>query len=295
VALLDTVSRDGGSALLAPGASLQLVEPVATSTAVRDLVAGPRQRGQLIAALPHALYVRVGREVVAVVSADAVRLPLAMVLASPAATTGLASVRGPVAHVGVGELSVGSRTFRTARWWEPARPRVGQLGDCPALSAAVRGLDAGLADVTVAEDCRDAVDALGRALGWGAYVPLVRAVAGLVGRGPGLTPTGDDVLAGALATLRALGAHRRAELLACAVQRRLDATSALSAALLRHACAGDVVPEAAAVLRALGSPSELSTALPPLLGVGGSSGGDLATGILVAARTVLAMAPEDAT
>jgi hypothetical protein len=295
VALLDTVRRDDGSTLLASGAALQLVEPVATSTAVRDLVAGPRQRGRVIAALPHALYVQVGRDVVAVVSADAVRLPLAMVLASPAATCGLDSVRSLVAHVGVGELSVGSRTVRTARWWEPARPQVGQLGDCPALSAAVRGLDAGLADVVIAADCRDAVEVLGRTLGWGAYVPLIRAVAGLVGRGPGLTPTGDDVLAGAVTTLRALGAHRRAELLACAVQRRLDATSALSAALLRHACAGDVVPEAAAVLHALGSPSELSTALRPLLALGGSSGADLATGILLGARTVLAMRPEDAT
>ena len=291
MALLSTASRAGlvpaplTPRIRAGAPAPRFPEPLATSTAVRPLVAGAGQPGEVLAALPHAVYVRVGADVVAVLASDAVRLPLGAVLGLPAARARLAELAGRDAYVGAGIVRIGDRAFRTSRWWAPPRPR---LSAGPALRAAVRGLDAGLADVEVDVACRPAVTALERALSWGAYVPLAHAVAELVGRGPGLTPTGDDVLAGALATLRALGAAGAADQLACAVERRLTRTTALSAALLRHAGAGDVVPAAAGVITALGAPGDLSSALGPLLAVGGSSGGDLATGILVAARAVLA-------
>ena len=61
------------------------------------------------------------------------------------------------------------------------------------------------------------------------------AVAGLVGRGPGLTPSGDDALAGALLVAHALGTGAA---LADAVRARLGATTAVSAALLDAAADG---------------------------------------------------------
>src|SRR5262249_13546495 len=59
----------------------------------------------------------------------------------------------------------------------------------------------------------------------------------LLGRGPGLTPAGDDVLAGLLAGRAAYGPDDRAladDICALAPSR----TTALSAALLRHAARG---------------------------------------------------------
>ena len=60
-------------------------------------------------------------------------------------------------------------------------------------------------------------------------------VGALLGRGPGLTPSGDDALAGALLVAHALGA---AAPLAAAVRARLGATTAVSAALLDAAADG---------------------------------------------------------
>lgn len=65
------------------------------------------------------------------------------------------------------------------------------------------------------------------------------AVQALLGLGPGLTPTGDDILAGSLLTLHALGhvAEKRA-LAAAMAERAPEATNRISLAHLRAAAAG---------------------------------------------------------
>ncbi|MDR2391568.1 MAG: DUF2877 domain-containing protein [Planctomycetota bacterium] len=60
----------------------------------------------------------------------------------------------------------------------------------------------------------------------------------LIGLGPGLTPSGDDILAGALLTLRVLGFPGAADRLAGCVLPRLDHTNRISASHLRAAAAG---------------------------------------------------------
>ena len=65
----------------------------------------------------------------------------------------------------------------------------------------------------------------------------------LLGRGPGLTPLGDDVLAGWLATRPRLG--RPDTVLAAAVRRRLGVTTLLSATLLDCALRGEALPQLA--------------------------------------------------
>lgn len=75
-------------------------------------------------------------------------------------------------------------------------------------------------------------------------------------------------------------------------------TTTVSAALLAHACRGEVAAPLGAVLRELmrtgccGSEprddTRLGVAVTELLAVGGSSGGDLAVGVVVGGRAVVA-------
>ncbi len=106
-------------------------------------------------------------------------------------------------------------------------------------------------------------------------------VGDLVGAGDGLTPYGDDVLCGWLAAHRAAG--RATPTVDAEVRRLLDRTTLLSATLLDCALHGEVLPEYAAWLTALGSPDE-PAATDALVAVGGSSG----TGLLEGARWALA-------
>jgi hypothetical protein len=101
----------------------------------------------------------------------------------------------------------------------------------------------------------------------------------LLGCGPGLTPSGDDVLAGYLLGCRAVG--RPVPTLS-----GLDRTTWLSATLLRHARDGDCVPQFAAVVAALAADVPLGPAVAALLRVGHTSGAALATGLLLAASGV---------
>ena len=106
-------------------------------------------------------------------------------------------------------------------------------------------------------------------------------VASLVGRGDGLTPYGDDVLCGWLAVHRAAGVPTPE--VDADVTRLAHRTTLLSAALLDCAMDGEVIPEFAAFVRALGTDAE-STAAAVLAAVGHSSG----RGLLEGARTALA-------
>lgn len=115
---------------------------------------------------------------------------------------------------------------------------------------------------------------------------LVEAVRSLVGVGSGLTPAGDDLLAGTLLTLRRAG-HPLAPALAGALRPALAAgrTGWLSAHFLRWAAAGVGNERALALVDALlgGSwPASGPPALEDLLAWGASSGSDFAAGVLLA-------------
>jgi hypothetical protein len=113
------------------------------------------------------------------------------------------------------------------------------------------------------------------------------AVARLLGRGPGLTPTGDDVLAGALVSLNALGAPAAGSLAAAVAASAPTATTKVSVALLRHAARGECIPQLADLLEAVshgtdsGAASPLPRAAGALLAVGHCSGAGLLHGVLV--------------
>lgn len=100
-----------------------------------------------------------------------------------------------------------------------------------------------------------------------------------VGRGDGLTPYDDDVLAGWLVTHRAAGvATDDVDLMVRALFGR---TTLLSATLLDCAMHGEAVPQLATWLAAAGTPSE-GAATRDLLAVGHTSGHGLLTGAAAA-------------
>jgi Protein of unknown function (DUF2877) len=260
--------------------------PVSASTAVELALVGPTRTATVIATGPDALYLAVddpGRTTMCLASARAVRVPCALVLDAkvpppqlPAETLG---------QLGGGLLTIGEQAFRVSRWWRPPRPH--GLGAAPParLAGAVRWLTGRVAD-PLDPAGRDAVADLVGALTAGDRPDP--AVARLLGRGPGLTPTGDDVLAGALVTLCALGAPAAGPLAAAVTSAAPDATTAVSAALLRHAARGECVPQLADLLEAiaLGGADPASGTLPraagALLAVGHCSGAGLLHGVLVA-------------
>ena len=105
----------------------------------------------------------------------------------------------------------------------------------------------------------------------------------LVGRGPGLTPLGDDVLAGWLAVRAAAAAPDEA--VGDAVRRSLPRTTSLSATLLDCALHGEALPELAAWVTARGTPAE-DQAEDALLAVGASSGAGILAGARLALRSL---------
>lgn len=107
------------------------------------------------------------------------------------------------------------------------------------------------------------------------------AARSLLGLGQGLTPTGDDILAGTLVTLRALGRDREAGELADAVEAYgAGATNRISLAHLRAAAAGQgALPFHDVLVELLRGEENFEPCLGRIGAVGHSSGWDILTGI----------------
>ena len=194
--------------------------------------------------------------VLCVCTPDAVRLPNSLV------TTSLPGP-GPL-RVGEGRLRDAAATWGVRRWWQPAQP-----------SGLTRPSGADVARLTIPAPSLD-VPRLGPSLSPDA----------LIGLGPGLTPAGDDVLAGALVAAYAtadprLPAWRRTTVAELARGRTTD----VSRAMLHHALDGYAVPQLAAFLTALCLGQDTARPTADLLAVGHTSGGALLTGVLHTLRT----------
>lgn len=258
-----------------------------------DLVVGPDRRGIVRAAFPDAAYVEVAGtdRVVAVVARDGLVLPNAAVVADLRSDGPLADEDAEVV-VGSGAITIGDLRVRVDRWEDP-RPVLSlpdDLGD---------RIESFAADVPAADDdLALRTDALAAAVAAADAEGALAAAGELIGRGGGLTPAGDDVLAGVVsagrAVARAAGAETTdtwfhdlgGEVAALAVGR----TTALSATLLWHAARGEVAVPARRVLRAVTGASPLQPAVGALLRVGHSSGRDLAEGMVIGLRAAWAAA-----
>ncbi|TMI99545.1 MAG: DUF2877 domain-containing protein [Alphaproteobacteria bacterium] len=108
------------------------------------------------------------------------------------------------------------------------------------------------------------------------------AAEALIGLGPGLTPSGDDFLVGALALLDAIGERHAHAALARAITDALPGlTAPLSACLLRAAAAGQV---GEALHRAVSSviTGDVDAAAAAAGQIGHSSGWDMMAGVMTA-------------
>jgi hypothetical protein len=198
---------------------LPVAAPQRVHDRIREASDGPRE---VVHASNTAVYVDLDGWCLGLVSATATRVPCALWSTLPDL-----DVLDPVVRVHRGELVVGDRPVRVARLADPRVSRVVRHdgGTDPHPHATTAALE-------LPEDGRLSEVDLDR----------------LLGRGPGLTPLGDDVLAGWFTTRAALG--RPDEALAAATRRRLGATTLLSATLLDCAIRGEALPELAEWLAA---------------------------------------------
>lgn len=227
----------------------------AASVLVTGLLDGPERRFDEVARTRMSVHYETGDPQVPVLTVsapEAVRLPSAVVTFPLPAAGSL--------FLGQGGMWQGSDTWRVTRWWRPARPsglRPPAPGALPVLPEQLPPIGVGTPE--------PAYDGLNPE--------------SLVGSGPGLTPSGDDLVAGALVTAHATADPRlprwRATTLALLSATR---TTAVSRALLRHACDGYAIDELAAFIDALCTGGDAAAAAENLLHVGHTSGAALLHG-----------------
>lgn len=249
---------------------------------VRNLISGSVRPVDVLGRFAAALYLRLaGGEVIALLSSDAVRLPIGLILPTSSRDFPLSYLSGPVV-VGSGAVHIGSWSCRVAQLVSLRAPTAltpdrhacehlrQRLAHCQSADPDLRLPDALPDD---AHSSKVAAD-------------LVRR---LLGVGPGLTPAGDDVLAGLLVGLWSFG--QRAEPLRLAVLAGLAAgTTNLSAALLRCAVRGESIPQVNQLLRTMSESAwqgRLDHAVDDLVRIGHTSGRALATGVLAAATVAI--------
>ncbi len=271
----------------------------AASSALRPVLAGPARPAQWLGVSRGALYLKTTGQpgALVVLTHDAVRLPCGLLLPATSAELPLTSVAplslAPSAGFMVGDGAVswtgpGPVVVRAVREWAPARPAQGQVAAdaLAAVRSALRG--AGLCGSDPGLNSRLLADLAAAGCDHDANAAVA---ARLLGSGPGLTPSGDDVLAGFLAGGAAFGLDVAALRGATAVLAPAR-TTALSAALLWHAGRGECIDELAAVAAILTSqrrcrPEQAGRAVSRLLSVGHTSGAALALGLVIAAGSVL--------
>jgi len=279
----------------APPARAATAVPASASTGVAELLRGPVRPARVLMSVPAAVYLSVsterGSDVVGVLTSDAARLPLGCVLFRPSNGRPLVALpTGAPAEVGGGRIVVGDLAVSAAAWWDP-RPRLPHSR--PALlPEGVRQVRNALYGEGVPHSAftlpglptgpGGPLAALRGAVRRADLDAALRTAARLIGLGPGLTPAGDDVMAGTMAGLVLLG-HPAAERFAAGVYSlAAGRTTELSRALLRHAAAGRVSGEYAAVLQGLVGERPLTPAIAGLLATGSTSGRAMALGLCTA-------------
>jgi hypothetical protein len=248
-------------------------------TTVADLLDGESGAAVVLGVFPTAMYLRLaGGEVIALLTRDAVLLPLGLRLPIHSADHPLDRWTGPVL-VGSSQVRVGDQSIRLSHVVSVRAP-AGLEPNPHAIAYAARALGR-LDQVEPAPGLLAAVMSDERVLS------PTTVVGRMLGLGPGLTPAGDDILAGFLIGAWSFGLAEdqlRAAVLDAAPAR----TTALSAALLRCACRGESMPQVTALVLALSERATSSgrpdDALAELKKVGHTSGAALAAGVVAAAR-----------
>lgn len=248
---------------------------------VRDLLARHNGEATVVHAGRDALYLALDAHVVAVTARTAIQVPCALrtTLATTAHLTAPAPLPPPGTRVRVDDrgLHFSGATVHIGRIVDTTAPPIDPT-TAPAMARRLATAWGPGQQRVRAELPHDALQSL--------IAADPGAAIALLGRGSGLTPVGDDVLCGWLATLVAAsypGVAPTAErVVALAPQR----TTALSATLLRRSVHAEVVPQFGRLLTALTHPSndtaDPSDALSSVTRIGHTSGDGLVLGLALA-------------
>jgi hypothetical protein len=281
-----------------------LIVAGAASLAVRQPVTGPRSEARVIAARPAAVYLELPPpaaepRVLVLTAAGTSRPPNAIAVSQGSAGPFVPDEVTGECWIGRSAVQAGQLTVRVLRWWDPS-PVLGPLSrarleqGAAALHRASASADRGPglagheAPAALAACCAD-----------GDLAGAVEAAERLTGLGPGLAPSGDNMISGLLLALRLLGgaipggtrAVWLADWLGAAVTSDASGrTTSLGATLLHCAAHGQATDEVAAVLRGLAGQEPLGTAIRMLLAGGQAAGADLAWGLVAGCRAALALA-----
>lgn len=229
--------------------------------------------GRVIASFPKAVYVSLPGGILVLVSSDVHPGPLHLVLDGPPPEVP-ADTR---VEVGTRRLRLGGGDvdLRDAAEWAGALPSPAQLASGATLLTEVAS-DVASRSALHADPFRDrAADARSR-LRAGDLAGTVERLGGL---GPGLTPAGDDALAGLLFIRRTLeGKEAEPALLQAAAAAR---TTEIAAAFLSWAARGQALAPAHDLLvaAAAGDRKACEAASASLARVGETSGADFALGL----------------
>lgn len=273
----------------------------AASLGLRGTLDGPGRPARVIAVFPSAVYVQLHSapepQVLGLVSSDAARLPNSIVIAATSRDRPFKGLReGASAWVGDECVAVGALRVRNRRWWDPSPP-LGPISRAR-LAQGLRFLAAAVAHQPCGLDGHPGPPRLAGHCAAGDLASAVEVADQIVGLGPGLTPSGDDILAGLVVSLRLVGRALRhgesavwlAGWLSAAVTAHADTrTTSLAASLLHCAARGQASGEVGAVLRAVAGHEPPYTAVQRLLALGHTSGADLAWGVLAGCRAALAL------
>jgi len=271
---------------------------ISLSSRISELLDHAR-RGSIIAAFPHSCYIALDRDIIAVVGAELLNGPLNLVVSLPEGSTLSDIPVGTAVEARRRTLHVGEEWHIDAASAELWNPRLTPLAGAP-------DLDRHLASIQELLDAEAPRESLARAEGRshraaGAIAQLAAALrtgeiaqAGgaayhLAGLGPGLTPSGDDLLAGtllAVAVLEPQQARGFREHIMASVRGR---TTRISEAYLLAAAdgeAGEAWHRLLALLRrgtaAGGETADLRNAVLRILAFGETSGADMLAGFILA-------------
>jgi Protein of unknown function (DUF2877) len=202
---------------------------------------------------------------------------------------------GDVVSVRAGFVGIGSRLIvdcRAPARWLPVRPETLK----PGLNSRLAILAKAACDKSWRDSARMARDVLAALSG---ATALGDTLAKVVGRGPGATPAGDDVLVGILAVLTAphsgLAGARAAVSLGRALLPLLPTTTEVSGHLLRQATKGLFgrdLHEMVGALIGASSPRQLNEKVRRVIETGATSGADACEGLLVFAPSYFASGNE---
>lgn len=243
---------------------------------VGELLAGPRHRGTVVHSGADAVYVESHGDVIGVVSRHATPIPCTIATRADSVEALLAGPRptvGDAVTVGDGAVELGGSRVRVSRLVDFAMQAFDR-SLAPQMTERLTAVDpdGGATGDEIAPDVLDLLRERPTA-----------ALDRVLGRGSGLTPFGDDVVCGLLATLLASDDPCAPALRGEARRQAPGRTTSLSATLLHRAGEGDVLPAFAQVVTALvHRPHDLEARVARLRGVGHTSGAGMLLGLRLA-------------